>query len=147
MAKIVSNEAFVKAWLNNDTIKGVAEELGATPGSVSTRATKLRQAGVPLPPYRTTPDDIDVDSLTSLIIDEGDESEEAVKARRVKFETKESEKQDILSRIDSGDLNTVKKLTEALAENSEFKELPESMYAKKGNNITLSENGQKARKA
>ena len=65
----VTNEQFVKAYVNCHSTEHCASMLGLTATSVSTRANKLRKAGVKLPKYdrASNPKTIDVDGLNKLL--------------------------------------------------------------------------------
>jgi hypothetical protein len=67
---MITDETFVRTWLEKPNLASVAAELEITLAACSTRATLLRKAGVNLPKFtrRAAPaPEIDVESLNKLI--------------------------------------------------------------------------------
>lgn len=65
----VSNEEFIVAWMNSESIDEVADKTGLQYSMISAKACNLRRKGVLLPKYRRAAE-IDIDQLNKIINDE-----------------------------------------------------------------------------
>lgn len=67
MARGVTNEEFVVAWMTNETVADVAKALKIGEGTVQVRASNLRKAGVSLPHKKRLGTPIPVEKLNRLV--------------------------------------------------------------------------------
>lgn len=65
----VSNRQFVTTWQKADSVNAAAEALGMKPATASSRARRLRKAGVDLKKMSRGPEAIDVSGLNELIME------------------------------------------------------------------------------
>ena len=76
----VSHAKFVEAWSESESVQEVADKLEISKASVSTRATKLRKAGVILKNMGVGV--VDVDALNKLIVEKEELKPAEVKKRK-----------------------------------------------------------------
>ena len=65
--RMISNPDFVKACVSSKTARDVADKLGVSVSTVSTRAKKLRAAGVAIPEFEKAIKVLDISHLNSII--------------------------------------------------------------------------------